>query len=274
MTEAPAMASDATRKQPNYEFPWLPRIPFAFDFLLARRRSFARDSALVMANNPYPRRFEGFEQLPPASPFVIVMNHYDRPGLRPYHCAMAASVAVAQQRPGQPELGWLLTSEWYSARFGPIPVAVWVTRWAFSRIGRIYNLIVLPRREEMVVARASSLHRVFSMLAKAPIAITPEGGGSSHLIEPPAGSGLFLSILSQRGYPLFPLAVFEEDSTLVLRLGKPFRLSLPRDLPRDRQDRLAREQMMVALGRLLPREYWGVYAAAVERSLVEDGAST
>ena len=87
-----------------------------------------------MANNPYPRRFEGFEQLPQASSFVIVVNHYNRPGLHPYHCAMAVSAAVARQRPGQPELAWLFTSEWYGVRFGPMPIPVWLIRWLFSRI--------------------------------------------------------------------------------------------------------------------------------------------
>jgi 1-acyl-sn-glycerol-3-phosphate acyltransferase len=227
-----------------------------------------------MANNPYPRRFEGFENLPADSSFVIVMNHYNRPGLHPYHCAMAVSVAVANRRPGRPELSWLLTSEWYGAHFGPIPVPVSLTRWTFSRIGRIYGLVVLPRREGLVIARASSLHHVLSVLAKAPIAITPEGAGSGHLIEPPAGSGLFLSILSQRGYPLYPLAVWEENSTFVLRVNDPFVPSLPHDLTRDEQDRLAREQAMVAIGRMLPREYWGVYAAAIERSLESERSST
>jgi hypothetical protein len=268
---AAAVASHTSAARPNYEFPWLPRIPFAFDFLLARRRSFAHDSGLVMANNPYPRRFEGFEQVPPDSTFVIIMNHYNRPGLHPYHCAMAVSVEVARQRPGRPELSWLFTSEWYGAHMGPIPVPVWLTRWAFSRIGRIYGLVVLPRREEMVMARASSLHHVLSMLAQRPMAITPEGAGSGHLIEPPAGSGLFVSVLSQRGYPLYPLAVWEENSALVLRLGGPFRVSMSRDLSRDEADRRAREEMMVAVGRLMPREYWGAYAAAIERSLADQG---
>jgi hypothetical protein len=268
------VASDATRERPNYEFPWPPRFPVAFDLLFGRRRSFAHDSALVMAKNLYPRRFEGFGQLPPASTFVIVMNHYNRPGLHPYHCAMAITAAVAQEWQGQPELSWLFTSEWYGVRFGPLPIPVWVTRWLFRRIGRTYDLVVLPRREELVGARASSLRQVLSVLAQRPIAITPEAGGYGHLRVPPEGSGLFLAVLSSRGYPIFPLAIFEEDSTLVLRLGVPFRLSMPRDVPRERQDHLAREQMMIALGRLLPREYWGVYAAAVERSLAEDGAST
>jgi len=259
-----------TSRRPNYKFPWLPCIPVAFDLLFGRRRSFAGDSAFAMGNNPYPRRFEGFERIPSKSSFVIVMNHFNRPGLHPYHCAMAVSAAVAQQRAGQPELSLLLTSEWYDARFGPIHIPVWFTRWLFGRIARIYNLVVLPRREELVTARASSLRRVLSILAGAPLALAPEGAGSGRLIEPPAGSGLFLTILSGR-YPLFPLAVWEEDSTLVLRLGEPFRLSMPPDLSRDEADRRAREQTMVALGRLLPRDCWGIYAEAVERSL---GTST
>ncbi|HUS81992.1 MAG TPA: hypothetical protein VM013_01890 [Dehalococcoidia bacterium] len=267
------MASEATPQRPGYDFPWLPRFPFAFDLLLGRRRSFARDSALVMAKNPYPRRFEGFEQLPQDSSFIIVMNHYNRPGLHPYHCAMAASAAVAGQRPGQPELSWLFTSEWYGRRFGLLLIPTWLIRWLFGRVGRIYDFIVLPRRVELVMARASSLRHVFAALAKRPVAMTPEGIGTGHLTEPPAGSGLFLTILSEHGYPLFPLAVFEEDSTLVLRLGRPLRLSTPRDISRDESDRLAREQTMVALGRLLPREYWGAYAAAIERSLSEEGAA-
>jgi hypothetical protein len=261
-------------KQHKYDFPWRPRIPFAFDVLLGRHRSFAHDSWLVMEKNPYPRRYEGFEQLPADATFVMVMNHFNRPGLHPYHCATAVSVEVARQRPGRPELSWLLTSEWYDARLGPIPVPVWFTRWAFSRIERIYGHVVMPRREEMVFARASSLRRVLGKLATAPVAITPEAGGPGRLIEPPAGSGLFLSILSQRGFPLYPLALFEEDDTFVVRVGAPFRLSLPREKPREEQDRLAREQTMVAIGRLLPRAYWGAYAAAIEASLRKGEAFT
>jgi hypothetical protein len=268
------MASGVALRYPDYEFPWLPRLPFAFDLLLGRRRSFAHDSALVMAKNPYPRRFEGFEQLPRDSSFVIIMNHYNRPGLHPYHCAMAASVAVAGRRPRQPELSWLFTSEWYGRRVGPLPIPTWLIRWVFGRVARVYDFIVLPRRAELVMARAWSLRHILSALAKKPVAMTPEGQGTGHLIQPPAGSGLFLSVLSQHGYPLFPLAVFEEDSTLVLRVGKPFRLPMPRTLRREEADRLAREQAMVALGRLLPREYWGAYAAAVERSLTDEAPST
>ena len=187
-------------------------------------------------------------------------------------CGQALS--LAKQRPGEPELSWLLTSEWYDARWGPIHVPVWSTRWFFRRIATIYHLVVLPRRDEQVTGRASSLRQVLSILRKAPIGITPEGGGSGRLQEPPEGSGLFLAILSGHRYPLFPLAIWEEGSTLAFRVGEPIQLSLPRDLPRDEADRRAREQMMVAIGRLLPRDYWGAYAMAIEASFAESSEPT
>jgi len=254
-------------KRPRYSFPKRPLLPFAFDLLFGRHRSFARDSALVTANSPYPRRFEGFERLPEDSSFVLVMNHFNRSGLNTYHAAMAVSVAVAERRPGRKELSWLLTSEWYGRRIGPINIPVAVTRWMFARVGLIYDLVVLPRRPELVMARASSLRRVLAALRGGPVGITPEAAGSGVLIEPPLGNGLFLATLSRHGYPLYPLAVFEEGSTLVLRVGQPFRLQLDHGMSREEADRRAREESMTAVGRLLPREYWGVYADAVERSL-------
>jgi hypothetical protein len=271
MVEATMERNEVRSKRPKYSFPKRPLLPFAFDLVFGRRRSFAHDSALVMANSPYPRRSEGFERLPEDSSFVLVMNHFDRSGLNTYHAAMAVSAAVAERRPGGEELSWLLTSEWYGRRIGPINVPVAVTRWMFARVGLVYDLVVLPRRPELVMARASSLRRVLEALKGGPVGITPEAAGSGVLIEPPPGNGLFLATLSRHGYPLYPLAVFEEGSTLVLRIGEPFGLSLDHGMTREEADRRAREESMTAVGRLLPREYWGVYAGAIERSLVDRG---
>jgi hypothetical protein len=263
--------SDDSVQPPNYVLPKLPLILVAFDLLFGRRRSIARDSALAMKSNPYARRFEGFEQLPGESSFVLVMNHFDRAGLHSYHCALAVSDEVARLRPGRTELSWLFTSEWYGRRVGPVAIPASLTRWLFSRIARTYNLVVLPRRPELVMARASSLRSILSALTDGPVGIAPEGAGSGALVEPPPGSGLYLATLARRGYPLYPLALFEEGPTLVLRLGKPFQLSLPRGMSRGEADGVAREQTMTAIGRLLPRECWGVYAVAIERSLVAEG---
>ncbi len=274
MVEAVMDRKEGTSERPKYSFPKAPLLPFALDLLFGRRRSFAHDSALVMANSPYPRRFEGFDRLPKDSSFVIVMNHFNRSGLNTYHAAMAVSTAVAERRPGRKELSWLLTSEWYGRRIGPMSVPVSLTRWVFARVGLIYDFVVLPRRPELVMGRASSLRRVLLALKGGPVGITPEAAGSGVLIEPPPGNGLFLATLSRHGYSLYPLAVFEEGSTLVLRIGEPFRLSLDHGMSREEADRRAREESMIAVGRLLPRECWGVYAAAIERSLVEKDVKT
>jgi hypothetical protein len=97
----------------------------------------------------------------------------------------------------------------------------------------------------------------------------PEAGGSGILQEPLEGSGLFLHALSERGLPLVPAGVWEEDDTLMVSFGEPFALSVAKDVPRQERDRQAREQVMVAVGRLLPPAYWGYYSEAIQWSLSE-----
>lgn len=266
-----ARAQAGTHK-PRYEFPRLPLVLFGFDLLLGRRRSFARDSKRVMEANRYSRRLEGLENAPAVGPFVLVMNHYNRVGLRPYHCAMAVSAALAHRRPGQPEVRWAFTSELYGQRIGPVPIPLGLMRWVFRRLARVYDLVVLPRREELAMARAAALRHLARALATSPVGLTPEAAGTGRLVEPPRGSGLFLASLARRGVPFLPVAAWEEGETLTIRFGEPFRLSDPQGSPRDERDRQAREQVMVAIGRLLPREFWGAYEAAIERSKVHSSA--
>ncbi len=142
-----AMAHSGAHK-PGYEFPRLSLLLFGLDLLLGRRPSFARDPRRVMEANPYPRRVEGLNNVPPEGSFILLMNHYNRPGLR----------------------------------------------------------------------------RLARALATSPVGLTPEAAGSG-------------------------------------------RLAVPDDLPKDEQDQVAREQVMVAIGRLLPREYWGAYEAGIEQSM-------
>lgn len=259
------MCSRARSQQPKYEFPRLALPGFALDLLLARRRSLAGDSLRVMAANPYARRLEGLDNVPESGTFVLVMNHYNRPGLHIYHCGMAVSAALSQRRSHQPEVRWAFVSEHYGRRIGPVPIPLWVIRWVFRRVARVYDLVVLPRREEFVLARAAALRRFARALVLSPVGLTPEGRGSGRLVQPPRGSGLFLATLCRRGHALLPVAVWEENNTLVIRFGEPFRLSVPEELTREEQDSQACEQAMVAIGRHLPKGYWGAYEPAIEQ---------
>jgi hypothetical protein len=194
-----------------------------------------------MVANPYRRQVWGLENVPSEGPFVLVANHYARPGLQVYHCGMFITTLIAERRPISPGIRWIITSEWYGHHIGPIPIPAWLTRWVFRRVARIAQI--------------------------EPIGLMPEAGGSGILREALEGSGLFLQALSERGLLLVPAGLWEEDDTLIVRFGEPFALSVAKEGSRQEQDRRAREQVMVAVGCLLPPAYWGYYSEAIQRSL-------
>ena len=127
--------SDApTGSHKTYHFPRLLLIKIAVGLLPGFKRSAAVDSLRILRGNPPLPRVVGLESIPVEGPFVIVANHYERPGLPTYFAGMAVCTAVAERRPASPETSWIITSEWLSRHFGPIPVPVWLSRWAFGRV--------------------------------------------------------------------------------------------------------------------------------------------
>ncbi len=255
-------ASTSPPDRPMYEAPKLRLILLGVSLLFGRRRSFTRDSQLVLhANRQYTRRIEGLDNVPRTGSFILVMNHYGRRGLRPYHCAMAVTTATASVRAGLPEIRWAFTSEYLGRHIGPVAIPLWLIRWTFRRVARVYGFIVIPRRAELVMGRAAALRSFAKALPRGPIGLTPEGlRGTGPLVEPPPGNGLFLASLSRQGFPLLPVGLWEEDHTFVARFGPTFQLDVPRNVAREEQDRVARETVMVAIGRELPPAYWGAYA--------------
>ena len=195
------------------------------------------------------------------------MNHFSRAGLRPDHCAMIASATIADARRDQAGVRWAFTSEYLGRRVGPVPIPLWLIRWVFRRVALVYGFVIIPRREQLVVGRAAALRRFGRLLHEgSPVGLTPEGaapGASGRLVEPPAGSGLFMATLARTGVPLLPVGVFEEGRTLVVRFGAPFDLSLPDAVSRLEKDRSARTAIMASIGALLPREYRGAYEEIV-----------
>jgi 1-acyl-sn-glycerol-3-phosphate acyltransferase len=233
--------------------------------LFLRRRSFTRDGITVMtANRKLVRPVEGVEHIPREGPFIVVMNHFSRRGLRPYHCGMAVAEAVRNVRPGTQEIHWAFTSEYVDLRIGPIPIPVWLLRWIFGRVARIYDLVTIARREELVMGRATALRQLARIVAREPIGLTPEGlDANGILVRPRAGTGLFLASVEGHRAPLLPVGLSEEDDMLRVRIGAPFRIDLPRGIDRADQDRLASDQVMLAIGRELPPSYWGAYNDAL-----------
>ncbi len=266
------VASDTSARQgrPAYGVPQLRLIFWAIDLLLGRRRSFARDGELVAAHNRrLPRYVEGVELAPAEGSFILVMNHFSRRGLRPFHCAMLVSAALARRRPGQPEPRWAFTSEYVDVKAGPVRIPPALTRWLFRRIANTYGFVTIARREELVMGRAAALRDLARTLSEAPIALTPEGlDTTGPLEEPRPGTGLFLATLARRGHPFLPVGLWEEDSAFCIRFGAPFHLELAPGLSREDEDRETSARIMLAIGRLLPPSYHGAYAEALSTESV------
>jgi 1-acyl-sn-glycerol-3-phosphate acyltransferase len=249
------------------------RVSYVLRFLVAmflnQRRNLANDiSATLLAARPQPRILDD-HYIPSEGPFILAANHYERPGLKVFWGGMLASYAVAQRRTKDKAVRWLMTSEWYNYRIGPLPVPVWLLRWLFRRIAYVYDLVVVPRSVERAVGRAAAMRSILQVLdrQREPIGLFPEGVGGGTLIEPQPGTGAFLLSLSQRGISILPAGVFEEEGALTVRFGPASKIDIPTQAEKGDRDRLAREQVMVNIGRLLPRSLWGAYSLRIEEAL-------
>src|SRR3990170_2627184 len=186
---------------------------WAADLALGRRRSFYRDSKITLRGVRPPPRVEGEEHIPSEGAFVVIANHYERPGLNMHFAGMLVSLAIDRRRPRAPEVHWVITSGWIGRRLGvlPVPDALW--RWMFRRVARMYGFVVMPRAAEKVMGRAAALRQATAYaLGRGgrpgePLGLTPEVLGKGVLIEPPPGVGLFLKALSDRGLPLLPVGL-------------------------------------------------------------------
>jgi 1-acyl-sn-glycerol-3-phosphate acyltransferase len=225
------------------------------------RRSLASDTRYALADVPIPLQVRGDDLLPPSGPFVVVANHYERPGLWMAWSAMFAGYAVLN-RTAQ-EVHWVAIQEWESYRLLGVPVPRRVIRAVFERAFRVYGIIAMAPPDASPSARASSIREVARFVrAGMVVGLMPEGtvGTTPELLPAQEGVGTFLLLLSGTGAPIVPVGLYEDEDGLVVRFGAPFRLEVPGDLPRDRRDDWARGRVMLAIRQLLPAPLWGAFA--------------
>ena len=248
----------------------VPRYPFltpttaalATLVVAGQRRSFLRDSARLTASLQPPLRVEG--RLPDLGDggWVLLTNHYARPGFHAWWISIAISSIVPR------EVHWITTSTltsldpWRSLWLTPL------SEFALARISRCYGFTrmpPMPPRPQDVEARAAAVRRILTLVDRRPppiLGLAPEGGDAPGGVLQPLwpGAGRFLHHLARRGLSFIPIGVFEKDDRLCLRIGPPFSLAHPTGSTPDARDAEAAAAIIRRMAACLPLGLRGAFA--------------
>jgi len=204
----------------------------------------------------------GADQIPAFGPCLVVCNHYGRPGFASWWLTFAIQAAVAARREpdADPQIRWVIAGAWTD------PSGSWrdrivtpMTRWAFRRVAQVYGFVSMPPmppRPFEVEARATAVLKTVRLARQAArnggmVGLAPQGGDvASRLAPPPPGAGEFIALLAGAGLLVLPVAVVEYAGRLRLSFGPTFVPEIPHR--HSDRDRVISDQVMAALGRLLP----------------------
>ena len=248
-----------------------------FRVLLGIPSTLSHDTALLLHGaHPTPRAIN-IENIPPDSPFVLTMNHYDHPGLAAWWGVAIIATTIAKRRICEPrELHMMMAREWWY----PHGFERWTkqpfTNWFFGQVSKAYNTLRLPPvlgNGEFRGEGAISIRKAMALThGDNPqlVGLAPEGKTGDHLAlcAPPHGGGLFMLLLTHDRIPILPVGLYEDETrTLIANFGEPYMLSVSRHLSKIERDRKSARQVMIHIGKLLPPRMWGVCCEDIEAEL-------
>ncbi|MCG3141566.1 MAG: hypothetical protein HDKAJFGB_02861 [Anaerolineae bacterium] len=257
------------------------RRPFAVAPLLARLTwDILRGKSAALAPlaararqilDPVPQILDA-ENIPAATPFILVFNHYATPRLAAWWGPLTAFDVIHARRAHEPRaLQFVMAQEWiYASRAGRALKQPF-TRRLFARLARVYGLITVAPVADGGYQRGQAVvgvRRAVALTRREPpalLALAPEGqaGPDATLCEPPPGAGIFLLMLTRGKIPLLPLGIYEQNNALTLRFGEPFDLADDAASTRAARDRAAATRVMQTLAALVPPELRALYAKKV-----------
>lgn len=248
----------------NHPFPLGLSLRILASVALAWPRSFATVAERLLASFRPEPRVEDAHHIPPAGPFILVANHYERPGLSLAWGVLVATWAISRRCPGA-EVHWVASAEWQGHPLWVLPVPDLFWRWLFARGAKSYRFLLIPPQAGKVRERAGAIRSAQKLaLQGGIIGIAPEGESGDGLREARLGSGSFLLLLSRGEIPLLPVGISEREGILTAAFGPPFVLAPP-PLPLQGWDAWARDRVMLGIARLLPPGLWGYYRPLAER---------
>lgn len=246
---------------PKYPLITKTSLGMARSIITGRRRSFHADaSALVAALEP-PLHIIGRPPGLAGSSWLLIVNHYFRPGFLAWWIPMSVSAAL------NCDIHWIMTSAWRSVAGSNRPWLVKLVSSILRRAARMYNFTSMPPMPpipEEAQARAHAVRQVLKYVDSTPGAIlglAPEGRDNPDgvLHPPPPGVGRFVCQLAKRGLRLLPSGVFEADGKLCLRIGPPMDLPIIEGTTGERDLKMS-DLLMGAISRCVPESMRGPYS--------------
>jgi hypothetical protein len=226
------------------------------DAILRRPRSFRADALTCISLLTSPPDIKNPENIPAVGPWLLVTNHYSRPGFPAWWIALGISAAVPD------EIHWLMTAAW--THLGPLAP---ITQWLFPHFAKVYNFTTTPPMPPTpweMEARAHAVRRVLRYARTTPspvIGIAPEGRDNlnGELGKPPSGVGRFIEKLMPHCQRIVPSGVYENKEKLCINFGQAFQLETHTDFSVEQRDLIASEQVMRAIAQQLPSRMRGAY---------------
>lgn len=232
---------------------------FLWATLALRPRSFARDARLVIAGLEPALEVHGAQHIPRRGGYLVVCNHYTRPGLAAWWFVFAISATIAERRaPGaDAEVRWIITSGWtFPSSRRRQRLLRPLTHWAFRRVAHVYGFVTMPPMPpdpREVMARAQAVRRSVLLARQAArdggmVGLAPEGRDTPELVgQFPPGVGRFVALLVEEGLEVLPAGVVETEGRLRVAFGPPFVPDIPPE--RGARDGMVARQVREAIVR-------------------------
>ncbi|MHB8625354.1 MAG: lysophospholipid acyltransferase family protein [Aggregatilineales bacterium] len=224
------------------------------------RRSIARDSTKLLDSHAPRPIITGIEHIPKSGALMIVANHHQRENMWIGWAGAMVTEAVNSVRPARTPVRIVVTDSQRMKVFGQ-ELAIPFSRYFLRRVAHFWEMIPMPTDPRAITGHAHSLRTTLGVLKHGlPVLLFPEGerGRAYRLIEAMPGTGTFIALASRRA-AILPCSFWEDGDLFRGQISPP--LVITRS-----DDSAVREQVMVAIGRLLPESMWGRYAEAIRHT--------
>ena len=206
--------------------------------ILGRSRSLHADAVRLTGRIIPPVKVIGSENIPASGGFLIVVNHYARPGYSTAWIALSLGAVIPS------EIAFVMSEAW-SFEGNPLGFILRpIMKAILASITRVYGFLSMPSIAagfSDATTRAAAVRRVMHFARNHPnavIGLAPEGQDSppDGVGLAPVGGGKFMLALNRMGFALLPVVVIENEGQLIVKIGQTFGLSTELDEPSARVD--------------------------------------